>query len=324
MPLNPFKNASQKADEEFRHAYEKGVNLGPQSWTEAVTQFSNAAKHYAEVGNSQRSKLSYALALLFQALSSRNPEAWEACSKAMADLGESSVYVGFTTNSADISKQADILGQDLAATSQLTSSSNNVSRVPTLKTVAERYLELTGSDLAIWKLQKQEIDPQKRAYYLLGLASLIEANSTMEQDPGKSVSLLSEAATYLELAGIDPMNLTGDALTRRDNASRVAKCWFCGRRAQGLNFHYVTIPSYISPYVRQNYGSESPQSILGQSVAACMGCYSSIRYVADMIARDYHQKAMAQIDAVNRNLSARIDSLEREIHSLRSRLVQFR
>jgi hypothetical protein len=43
-----------------------------------------------------------------------------------------------------------------------------------------------------------------------------------------------------------------------------------------------------------------------------------------MIARDYHQKAMAQIDAVNRNLSARIDSLEREIHSLRSRLVQFR
>lgn len=51
LPLNRFKDAATKADEEFTKAYAKGVNLGPESWAEAVSHFSNATKHYSEVGN---------------------------------------------------------------------------------------------------------------------------------------------------------------------------------------------------------------------------------------------------------------------------------
>lgn len=320
MPFNPFKDAATKAQEEFTKAYDKGVNLGPDKWQDASNSFADAAKHFAEAGNPQKSNEAYALATLFYALVRRDAESWRNCSEAMARIGDTPVNVGFTASSAAIAVQARVIQEDIIATSAVNSESKDTSRVEGLKTLAQKYLDLTGEDLVVWKLMKAELDPQRRAYYLLGLASLVEANSLMDSDPRKAVSLLSESATQLEMAGVDPMNLRAITKVKRDNASKVAKCWFCGREVQGMGTHYMLLQASVSNYTRQKYGSEIPQSIDGAHVVACESCSSSIRMVADAFARMYYERAVAEMHEIAQRLDARIASLETQVRGLKARV----
>jgi len=321
LPLNPFKDAATKAQEEFVRAYAKGVNLGPEKWQDASDSFSSAAKHFAESGSPQRSNEAFALSVLFYALVHRDAESWRRCSEAMTQMGDTQIQVGFTASSAAIAQQAQVMNEDILATSALNSDSHDASRVGALKNLAQKYLELTGEDLVVWKLMKAEIDPQRRAYYLLGLAGLVEANGILESDPRKAVSLLSESATHFEMAGVDPMNLRAIAKAKRDNASMVARCWFCGREAQGLGTHFELLPAVVSNYTKEKYGSEVPQSLDGAHVVACESCSSSIRMVADAFARMYYEKALNEMHDIASRLDARITSLQHEVNSLKGRVA---
>ena len=60
-----FKSPTEKGDDEFQKAYEKGVNLGRMYWSTAVTHFQEASVHYAQGGNPQKASEAKALALLF-------------------------------------------------------------------------------------------------------------------------------------------------------------------------------------------------------------------------------------------------------------------
>lgn len=319
MPLNPFKDAATKAQDESTRAYDKGVNLGPEKWQNASSLFSEAAKHFAESGNPQKSNEATALAWLFYALVHNDAGSWYNCSEAMKKIGDTQINVGFAASSAAIALQAKVIQLDMLATSGISSDSQDTSRVEALKNLAQKYLELTGEDLVVWKLMKAELDPQRRAYYLLGLATLVQANSLMESDPRKAVSLLSESATQFEMAGVDPMNLRAITKAKRDNASKVAKCWFCGREVQGMGTHYLLLQATVSNYTKQKYGSEVPQSIDGAHVVACEGCSSSIRMVADAFARMYYERAITEMHEIAQRLEARITSLENTVNSLRAR-----
>ncbi|MGD0318769.1 MAG: hypothetical protein ABSB56_03625 [Nitrososphaerales archaeon] len=324
MPFKLFKEPAEKAEIEFREAYEKGVNLGPEKWPDAVQHFSEASKHYASIGNSQKSSEAHALATLFYALTTRTDQAWQACGQAMNQVPDSQLNVGFAVGSASLAQQASVLSYDMATTRVLDGNSKDVSRVAAVRDLAQKYMDLIGSDLALWRLQKQEIDPQKRAYYLLGLASLIEANSLADSDPKKSVALLSEAATNLELAGTDPMNVSSGTQAKLENISKFGQCWFCGREMQGQGFHYVLLPATVSQYSRQRYGSSTPHTMEGSMVVACESCSSSIQNVADEVARAYYERAMAEMRSLEKRLNAKIAALEGEIASLRARVNRMR
>ncbi len=315
-----FKEPSEKAEIEWREAYEKGINLGPQKWPEAVQHFSEASKHYAAIGNSTKSGEAYALATLFYALTNQTEQAWQACSKAMASIPDTQLNVGFFASSANIAQQASVMSSDLAATRALDGNSKEVSRVTPVRELAQKYMDLVGSDLALWRLQRKEIDPQRRAYSLLGLACLIEANSIADADPKKSVALLSEAATNFELAGSDSFGVSGSTQTKMENMSKFGQCWFCGREMQGQGFHYVTLPATISQYTRQRYGSTMPHNMEETAVVACESCASSIKNVADSVARAYYERAIVELRAAEQRLNAKISSLESEVHSLRARV----
>jgi len=320
LPFNPFKDAATKAQEEFTRAYDKGVNLGPQKWQDASTSFTDAAKHFAEAGNPQRSNEATALAWLFYALVHNDPASWYNCSEAMSKIGDTQINIGFAASSVAIASQAKVIQLDMLTTSGINSDSQDTSRVEALKSLAQRYLELTGEDLVVWKLMKAELDPQRRAYYLLGLATLVQANNLMDSDPRKAVSLLSESATQFEMAGVDPMNLRAITKAKRDNASRVAKCWFCGREVQGMGTHYVLLQATVSNYTKQKYGSEIPQSIDGAHVVACESCSSSIRMVADAFARMYYERAVTEMHEIAQRLEARITASESQVRSLKARV----
>jgi len=324
LPLKLFKQPSEKAEIEFREAYEKGVNLGPQKWPDAVHHFSEASKNYGTIGDSQKSVECYALATLFYGLTTKTDQSWQECSKAMDQIPDTSLNVGFTVNSTAISQQALVLASDIATTQMLDGESKDISRVTALRDLAQKYMDLIGNDLALWRLQKQDLDPQRRAYYLLGVASLIEANSVSDSDPKKGVALLSEAATNFELAGIDPMSITPGTKIKLDRLTKFGKCWFCGREMQGQGFHYVTLDATITQYSRTRYGSSTPHSIEENAVVACESCASAIKNVADNVAKAYYQMAMTAMGEMEQRVNAKIAALENEIASLRNRLKTLR
>src|SRR5207247_3067646 len=149
----------------------------------------------------QRSAEAYALATLFYALTNPSDQAWMSCSQAMGRIPDTQINVGFSAQSSSLAQQAIVQSYDLAISGMLDAESKDASRVDAVRDLAQKYMSLIGNDLSLWKLKKQDMDPQKRAYYFLGLASLIQANSVADVDQKKSVSLLSDAATYLQLAG---------------------------------------------------------------------------------------------------------------------------
>jgi hypothetical protein len=320
MPLKLFKQPSEKAEIEFREAYEKGVNLGPDKYPEALHHFSEASKHYSEIGDSQKSAEAYALATLFHALTKRTGESWQACSQAMNQIPNASLNVGFTVNSTDLSQQASVLATDITTTRVLDGESRDVSRITAVRDLAQKYMDLIGNDLALWRLLKQDLDPQRRAYYLLGVASLIEANSISDSDPKKSVALLSEAATNLELAGIDPMSITPGTRVKLDSFSKFGKCWFCGREMQGQGYHYVTLEATVTQYTRTRYGASTPHTLEDKGVVACQSCASAIKNVADNVAKAYYEKAVTEMKAMEQRLNAKIAALENQLGLLRARV----
>ena len=318
MPLSLFKQPDEKAADHFRQAYEKGVNLGPQKYPDAVQHFTEASKHYSSIGNAQKSSESYALATLFYALTNRTDQAWRNCSDALARVPEAQLDVGFPASSSGLARQAAVLSYDLRTLANVDGESRDTARIVAMRDLAQRYMDLVGNDLSLWRLLQENIEPQKRAHYLLGLASLIEANSLADTEPQKSVSLLSEAATNLELAVTDPLRISQGTRAKRDNLSKLGRCWFCGREMQGHGFHYVSLRATVSSYTKQRYGS----SLQGAEnmVEACKTCASTIRNVSDDVARGYFESAMAEMRALEQRLNARMTSLENEVHSMKSRL----
>jgi hypothetical protein len=319
MPIKLFKQPSEKADIEWREAYEKGVNLGPEKWPDAVRHFQEASKHYNTIGDVQKAGEAYALATLFYALSNDTAQAWDSCSKAMVQIADTQLNVGFSASSANIANQSSVLSFDIGATAKIDGNSRDLSRVVLLRELAQKYMDIIGSDLVVWRLRRQELDPQRRAFYFLGLASLIEGNSIIDSDPKRSVELLSEAATQFELAGTDPMNVVSGTKTKVENLGKFGQCWFCGREMQGQGLHYVTLPASISSYTRQRYGSTTPHNMEDTAVVACESCASSIRNVADMIARDYYDRAITQMQAMEQRLDAKISALEHKVNALNRR-----
>jgi len=311
-----FKSPTAKADDEFQKAYEKGVNLGRGSWPTAVDHFTEASKHYLEAGDQHKANEATALAALFTALNSRNADAWSRVNSTMGAVGVVQLNVGFPANSSDLEKESLVLAKDAAVMGPFNPQSIGQSRAADLRDLAQKYLELSGSDLVIWKLMNQTIDPQRRAYYLLGLASLVEANAAIDTDPKKSAAMLSDAVAQLDLAGEDYKNVRPGTLQEMQNATKMGKCWFCGREVQGLTFHYFALKADVSGYMQAKYGSEMPATMEGQNVMACKACYSSMKYLTDQIASMYFDKAMQEL----RLVSERVSDLERRVSSLESRV----
>ena len=311
-----FKSPAERADDEFRKAYEKGVNLGRPYWPTAVSHFQEAAAQYAAAGQTQKANECTALALLFAAVNSKSPDQWKQVSAAMSACAGADLNIGFRANSDSLGKEALVYSKELSVMTQFNPGSGTESQAAAMREVAQNYLELVGTNLDIWKLMGQTIDPQRRAYYLLGLASLSEANSLVTSDPKRSASLLSEAVAQLDLAGDDYRNVRPLTIQERDNATKIGKCWFCSREVQGLTFQFVSLKAQVTPYTKSRYGSAMPSSIDGDNVLACTACSSAMKNVADEIALMYYEKAMSEITT----LSRRVSDIETRLSRLESRV----
>lgn len=122
------------------------------------------------------------------------------------------------------------------------------------------------------------------------------------------------AAEYMQMAYNFRKQL-GDSgeeeLELSKDYARSAKCWICGRPANGEGIHFMPMRSTIKPvFVGMTTADVvKPISDDGQSIYVCTPCYTAISNKSDEISRYYYDSAMAEIRAMEARLQAEITAL---------------
>ena len=125
-------------------------------------------------------------------------------------------------------------------------------------------------------------------------------------DPKRAAELLQNAYACRKQAGEDAQYI----LNTINAYSKSVKCWICGRPSTGEGVHFLAMPSDISPFMKK-----SDDDILKStpadynSVYVCRPCYSAISRRSDDIARQYHERAMQEMRAMEARLQAQISSM---------------
>jgi len=180
--------------------------------------------------------------------------------------------------------------------------------------VAQSYMSLGRDNLVLGDLFGIKGTPYTMAYKYLGLSRLLKGLIEEKSDPGKAVEYYAEAMGYFSNAMLEEYKSYSDQRIKK--LSTVAKCWFCGRDVQGEEIHYVYMETLLTPYLQSKFGGESPPSMRGTKIVACVACYEAIHLMADSVARMYYERAMAALREVEQRLTQQIYDLQRRMATL--------
>ncbi len=146
----------------------------------------------------------------------------------------------------------------------------------------------------------------KEALYIQAWGYENLASAAVMTDPKRAAELLQNAYTCRRQLGEDgekDMNLI-------KAYSKSVKCWICGRPSTGEGVHFLAMSSDITPFMRNSDDDilkSAPQNY--DSVYVCRPCYTSISRRSDEISRQYYDKAMQEMRAMEARLQAEIRSV---------------
>ena len=138
---------------------------------------------------------------------------------------------------------------------------------------------------------------QAEGYYVLGEGSVSE-------DPKMASEYMQMAYNFRKQLGD-----SGDQELRlARNYARSARCWICGRPANGEGIHFQPMRSTIAPVFAKAAEGEivKPYSDDVHSIYVCIPCYTAISNRSDDISRAYYDRAMAEVHAIEARLEAEI------------------
>ena len=141
---------------------------------------------------------------------------------------------------------------------------------------------------------------QAEGYYVLGEGSVSE-------DPKLASEYMQMSYNFRKQLGD-----SGDQELRlAQNYARSARCWICGRPANGEGIHFLPMRSSIAPVFAKTSDGEivKPFSDDIRSIYVCVPCYTAISNRSDDISREYYERAMAEVHAIEARLEAEIASV---------------
>jgi len=174
--------------------------------------------------------------------------------------------------------------------------------------IARRYQSTIGNDtIIISEIVGIPVNTGiKEALYLQAQGYENLALGAVVSDPKRAAELLQNAyACYKQLGE------GGQQTLNTINAySRSVKCWICGRPATGEGVHFLAMSSDISPFMRKSDDDILKSAPVDyNSVYVCRPCYTAISRRSDEIARQYHERAMQEMRAMEARLQAQISSM---------------
>ncbi|NPA47901.1 MAG: hypothetical protein GXO14_04590 [Thermococci archaeon] len=328
MAFGLFKSDAEKAEDEWRKAYEKGINQ--KRWDEAAKHFKKAYEHYRKAGDP---KAEEALLLFYLSVSfSGNLDALKKAGELAKKFPPNTTFrIPFEIRAEDIAVEAPLLVREIPVRRALSDVDSLISSGDEGKMEAfASRLESISKDLLMNSSRKPLLgeffglkEPfEKRGYRYLAYSKLLRAKIQALYDPQQSIELYSEAMGYFKVGNMaQPAEEVTEEMNR---VGKVAKCWFCGRTIQGEEIHYVRMPAEVTPYLLSKFRDEKPETVGDGYVIACRACYSAIYITSDSIARRYYQMAMKKLEQVRQELLAEIQRLNARINRLEGRISSLR
>ncbi|MDR3074877.1 MAG: hypothetical protein LBU30_02415 [Candidatus Methanoplasma sp.] len=174
--------------------------------------------------------------------------------------------------------------------------------------LARKYQSQIGNDtIMISEIVGIQVNTGiKEALYIQAWGYESLAAGAVMADPKKAAELLQNAYTCRKQLGEDGQN----DMNLIKAYSKSVKCWICGRPSTGEGVHFLAMSSDISPFMRNSDDDilkSAPNDY--NSVYVCRPCYTSISRRSDEIARDYHERAMQEMRAMEARLRAEISSV---------------
>jgi tetratricopeptide (TPR) repeat protein len=308
-------------EERLREEWNKAINLrNLNKWQEAINCFLEVEKLSNEVSDLQLKELglkALVLAKLYTAKINRTHENLLACYGVFSKLKpETEIEIPYKAKAGDIAREVLLLSEE----SKLPiihpeKRIEDAEKIATMyEKVAQNYFGLGRETLVLSELFDLPYSTFHRGFTYMGLSRMLKGLVEEEKEPGKAVEYYSEAFGYFS------QTTSADWQTyvegRREKMANVMKCWFCGRPVQGEEVHYVYLDSFLTPYLREKFKTESPPTFKEYKVTACKGCYGAIHILSDKIAKYYYEMAMSTMREMEARLKSEIGRLEREIGRL--------
>ena len=152
----------------------------------------------------------------------------------------------------------------------------------------------------------------QKANFLMAEGNENLAESVAWDDPKKAAEYLQIALNYRRQLG------DGNAESRISQKikmyAKAAACWLCGREATGETIHFVSMPTEVTGMQMSGKAtSPLPSYENNASIYVCRACYLAISKRADAIAKQYHDIAMRELQAMERRLRSEINSVASRI-----------
>ena len=157
----------------------------------------------------------------------------------------------------------------------------------------------------------------------LSIALMAEGNETIADgtfwnDPKKAAEYQQIAYNFRRQLGE-----SGEYNKRKiKEYTMTCTCWICGRQATGEGLHFYRMSADVSPeHVKAEEGELAPSTEPGSPmIFVCKACYTSISRRADAIAKEYHERSLAEIAEARRHMMAEVARLDSRITSLSMRI----
>lgn len=298
--------------EAYTRAFEKGVLLGPQHWSDASDYFHEAAKKLSPVNPAMAARAS-ANGNLYAFLARRELPAATAAVQLLWRIP----YVEAPGTIDEIVEgpklAAEIHARILEEQARAIPSTNCSALAQAYRAAAHAWVPLLDWRPVTYGLLADDAyseDGTARFFFNSGIAALNEGHAWSETDPdvaGEHFALAAQAFTRCGAA-----ELRTQARDRLRAARLERSCWFCGRRVQGVggNLRLLAVKGseYFSRLAREGQeraGSFEP----GAGLYACALCASAIDVVAE-----------ARANAVRRELGGQVAALKQIVAQLETRM----
>lgn len=306
MSWKMWKDPLERAAEEFKKGYLKGLNLS--NWNSAISGFNSAFELYSKVGDIANAELARALSLFSGALA--NPqvnENWINAATALANTGLAQINVTTDVATSDLVQECRLKASEIRNSNV----SDSLARATQLEETAKQYLAFGGKSLMIpLLLEKQQMNGIAKAHKIIAEASIIRGDAEIGSDPKHASEFYRMAAIHMKTAGDlqSSQFLSGKAA----DFSATAQCYFCGREVTGKEINFVYMKAQLTKFIENQNASKVIPSTSDGMVVACKGCHSAITLAADDIARAYFDRVQVQIQ----HLEEEITRLNNRINNL--------
>ena len=296
QPIKEVTNIGLSSEDEYRHAYEKGVHC--RDYRVAVNNFEKAAEGFEKNNDLEMASIARANSAIYTLLMRRD---WTSLDNAIIFLeplnGKEIEQIGSNTKQIEtrflISELKALLLEHRAM-----EMSTNEEKARAYSEARKLLLELANSSerglsfVDVMDVPGPKDSASSRADYYGGFSDYYMALNTMLVSPGEAYEYFEKSARKFKDSGFD-----GELLSEIEGyVGRMKKrrhCWICGREMQGLDIFYKHYPAKSGEYYRSLIRSSSEDIGMLDTdgkVTLCTLCGSVIEMQSQAYAEAYEDR----------------------------------